>query len=101
MSNRNELHAKLCELLGSSHVYFQPPENVKLIFPCIIYNLDQFYVRHADGFGYHDRDRYSVTLISEDPDWLLVREMVKLPLCSFNRFFTSDNLNHWTYEIYI
>ena len=101
MSNRNELHAKLCELLGSSHVYFQPPENVKLIFPCIIYNLDQFYKRHANGFGYHIRDRYAVTLVSKDPDCPLVREIERLPLCSFSRFYTADNLNHWAYEIYI
>lgn len=100
MGRRIELHAKLKELLGSSHVYFQPPENVKLVYPCIIYNLDDINVRHADGIGYNVKDRYAVTLISKDPDCPLVRELVVWPLCSFNRFYTTDNLNYWTYELY-
>lgn len=100
MSRRTELHEKFCELLGSRRVYFQPPESVRLSFPCIVYNLDQFDIKRADNELYLGRDRYAVTLISKDPDEPLVRELLKWPLCSFNRFFTADNLNHWTYEIY-
>ena len=100
MSRRLELHAKLAEFLGSDHVYFQPPESVRLTFPCIVYNLDDFDVKRANNKLYLGKDRYAVTLISKDPDWPNVRELLKWPLCSFNRFFTKDNLNHWTYEIY-
>ena len=100
MSRRLELHAKLVDFLGSGHVYFQPPESVRLTYPCIIYNLDDFDVKRADNELYLGKDRYAVTLISKDPDWPNIRELLKWPLCSFNRHFTSDNLNHWTYEIY-
>lgn len=100
MNRRTELHEKLRELLGSSHVYFQPPESVRLSFPCIVYNLDDFDVKRANNDFYLGRDRYAVTLISKDPDDPRVRELLKWPLCSFSRFFTEDNLNHWTYEIY-
>lgn len=100
MDRRIELHEKLCDLLGSRHVYFQPPETVKLVYPCIIYTLDQFFIRHADGIGYHAKRRYSITIISKDPDFKVIDEVLKLPYCSFNRFFTADNLNHWTFEIY-
>lgn len=100
MNRRTELHEKLRELLGSSHVYFQPPESVRLSFPCIVYNLDYFDVKRANNDLYLGRDRYAVTLISKDPDDPRVRELLKWPLCSFSRFFTVDNLNHWTYEIY-
>lgn len=101
MTNRRlELHQKLCEFLESNHVYFQPPETVRLSYPCIIYNLDNFDVKRANNKLYLGKDRYAVTIISKDPDFPNVRELLKWELCSFNRFFTSDNLNHWTYEIY-
>ena len=97
---RIELHAIFEQLLGSRHVYFQPPESVRLAYPCIIYNMDQYYTRHADNIGYLGQKRYFVNVISKDPDYQLVDEMVKLPLCSFNRFYTADNLNHWVFELY-
>ena len=100
MDRRLELHSKLCDLLGSSHVYFQPPETVKIVYPCIIYNLDYINVRHADDKGYLGRDRYLITIVSKNPDYSIVRELAMWPLCSFNRFYTIDNLNHWIYELY-
>lgn len=100
MSRRPEFHKLLVDFLGSGHVYFQPPESVKLSYPCIIYSLDNFDVRHANNQLYLGKDRYAVTLISKDPDWDKVRELLGWQYCSFNRHFTVDNLNHWTYEIY-
>ena len=97
---RIELHNRFVTLLGSSCVYFQPPESVKLQFPCIIYGLDRIDVRKADNAGYFGKKRYSVTIISKDPDYELPNEIAMLPLCSFNRFYTADNLNHWIFEIY-
>lgn len=100
MSRRPEFHKLLVDFLGSSHVYFQPPETVKLSYPCIIYNLDNFDVKQANNKLYLGKDCYAVTLISKDPDWDKVRELLEWQYCSFNRHFTVDNLNHWTYEIY-
>ncbi len=57
MSRRLELHAKLVDFLGSGHVYFQPPESVRLTYPCIIYNLDDFDVKRADNELYLGKDR--------------------------------------------
>lgn len=100
MDRRPELHAKLVDFLGSGHVYFQPPETVKLVYPCIIYNLDNFDVKRANNRLYLGRDRYAVTIVSRDPDEPAVRKLLEWEYCSFNRFFTADNLNHWTFEIY-
>lgn len=100
MATRIELHNRLTSMLGSSYVYFQPPESVKLSFPCIVYNLDAIDVKRADNSGYVGKRRYAVTLISKDPDYPLVDEMALMPLCTLNRFFTVDNLNHWTFELY-
>ena len=37
MASRLNLHNSLIEALGTKSVYFQPPESVKLVYPCIIY----------------------------------------------------------------
>lgn len=99
MGRQKELQ-KLLEEMGFKGVYFQPPETVRLLYPCVIYNLEDIMKNYADNKLYNGRDRYSLTLIDWDPNSLFVHKLVALPYCRFNRFYTSDNLNHWTYELY-
>ena len=40
MGTRIELQLKLEEILGSRHVYFQPPASIKMTYPAIVYELD-------------------------------------------------------------
>ena len=42
MGTRLELQNKLEELLGSRHVYFQPPESVKMEYPAIKYSMTTY-----------------------------------------------------------
>lgn len=101
MRSRLELHEELCTLLGSRNVYFQPPESVKLQYPCIIYHFSSPAVRHADNKLYMYYPQYELTLITRDPDTVIRDEIVyHFPLCSIDRFFTNDNLNHYTYTLY-
>lgn len=100
MGKRTELHGKLTAILGSDHVYFQPPRNVRLKFPCIIYELNRYDIQYADDTSYIGTKGYVVTYISPDPDDETWENIMKLPHCSFNRFFTADDLNHWVLELY-
>lgn len=100
MTRRLELHELLCSLLGSRNVYFQPPPTVKMKYDCIVYHLDDVDVKHADDTGYIKNKKYSVTYISKDPDSTLWESILELPSCSFNRFYTADNLNHWVLTLY-
>lgn len=100
MDRRPELHEQFKALLGSSHVYFQPPRNVRLVYPCIIYGLNRVDVKYADNAMYLGKIGYTVTVVSQDPDYPLWYELLKLPLCRFDRFYTADDLNHWVLEIY-
>lgn len=100
MIRREEFQAELEELLGNDHVYFQPPENLKLKYPCIVYGLDDIYRTAADNKAYQQRHRYMVTYITTEPASPLVDRLIELPLCSFNRHFKSDGLNHYNYTIY-
>ena len=100
MASRLELHEELCELLGTRNVYFQPPSSVKMKYPAIVYSLDALETKHANDSIYSMNTRYSLTYIDEDPESVKVQEILKLPYCRFNRFYISDNLNHYNYTIY-
>lgn len=97
---RNELHAKLVKLLGSKNVYFQPPTGTKLEYPCIVYNLSDANDAHAENRIYRRLYRYTLTYITKDPDDPKRDLIDDLRYCAFDRFFTSDNLNHFVYTIY-
>lgn len=102
MDRRQMISGKLHELLGSDEVHFQPPENVKLVYPCIIYDFNGFKDINADNGAYISRERYTVTHIYRDPDGHLRNEFKEAFLYAFlSRTFVKDNLRHDTYEVYI
>jgi hypothetical protein len=100
MAQRLELQDLLLELLGSSHVYFQPPPNVSMVYPCIVYNRDFELTRFADDKPYSRKKRYQVTVISRDPDSDIPDKIADLPLCTYERFYTSENLNHDVFKLF-
>lgn len=99
--SRLDLHEELCALLGSTNVYFQPPESKKMKYPCIVYERSTGDTIFADNRPYRFTPRYSLTLIGKDPDSPLVRKIAEaFPMCRYNRHFEVDNLNHDTFELY-
>lgn len=100
MAPRSELQELLVELLGSSNVYFQPPANIYMDYPCIVYNRNNINIRHADNAPYKHKTRYQVTYIDKNPDSLIPYKLAELPLCSYDRFFTADNLNHDVFNLF-
>lgn len=100
MSDREELHERLCEILGSRNVYFQPPESLKIQYPAIVYGLENIKTSHANDGVYLCRRGYGVTLIDKNPDTHMVEEILRLHLCRFQRHFKKDNLNHYLFIVY-
>jgi hypothetical protein len=100
MAPRLELQAILLELLGSNSVYFQPPETVQMEYPCIVYRRDLIRTNFADDIPYRILKRYQVTVIDRNPDSDIPDKVGKLPMCSFNRFFTADELNHDIFNLF-
>ena len=88
------------QILGSNNVYFQPPESVKMQYPAIRYELSHIEMDYADDRPYTSAKRYSVTIIDKNPDSFLPKLMTALPFCSFDRFYTASNLNHWVFNLY-
>lgn len=105
MDKRLELDALLRKVMkdvsGVENVYFQPPENLLLKYPAIIYSRSDIRNRPADDMAYSQHTFYEVTVVDKNPDSLLVYAVASLPRCKFGRHFKSDNLNHDTFTIFV
>lgn len=97
---RNDLHAILVGILGSPHVYFQPPTNTNMKFPCIVYVRNDEDVKHANGQVYLSMQGYTVTVIDGDPDSLTPSKVRALPYTKFSRHFKADSLNHDAFNLF-
>lgn len=100
MGSRLELQTLLEDLLGSRNVYYQPPESVKMSYPAIVYSRYDIENDHADNNPYKQTLAYQVTVIDKNPDSEIVMKVSRLPMCSYDRHFTSDNLNHDIFTLY-
>lgn len=101
MASRLNLHEELCALLGTRNVYFQPPESVKLIYPCIVYSCSGANTIYSDNRTYLMAYQYNVQIISRDPDNDLARVLAEhFPLCRYMRRFVVDNLYHDNLTLY-
>ncbi len=99
MTSRETLHLLLCNILGSKNVYFQPPENLKINYPCIIYSRSGIGHRFAGDNDYLTSNEYTITFICKEPDNIIVDQIAKLKYCRFSRFFASERLNHYIFTI--
>jgi|SRR5436190_24403549 len=98
MAPRLTLH-QLLETF-TENVYFQPPTNVQLKYPCIIYKRDFADTKFADDKVYNHTLRYMVIVIDPDPDSEIPGKVASMPMTLFNRFYTADSLNHDVYSVY-
>ena len=94
MATRLELQSKLEELLGFKHVYYQPPESIKMEYPAIKYSKSNIQTRSADDRTYSKMTRYEIIVIDRKPDNPVIDELLKLQYCSYDRSYKADNLNH-------
>lgn len=99
MASRLDLQSLLEALLGSENVYFQPPPSVTMLYPCIVYNRSNIRSKHGDNLPYKLDKQYTITVIDANPDSDIPDKISTLPQCSFDRHFTSDNLNHDVFNI--
>jgi hypothetical protein len=80
--------------------HFQPPLNIQLTYPCIIYKRDSADTKFAGNRPYRYTKRYQVMVIDEDPDSPIPDKIAELPLCTFDRHYTADQLNHDVFNLY-
>lgn len=82
------------------NVYYNPPETVKMKYPCIIYSLDDDSVRYASDSRYSSMNRYKVTLIGAPVDSSYRDILLSMQYCTFDREYIVNNLYHDIFTIF-
>ena len=100
MRTRLELQTLLEDILGSRQVYYQPPDSVKMQYPAIVYSRSDIDTRYANDSAYMQSLVYELIVIDKNPDSDIPMKISQLPMCNFDRHYTSDNLNHDVFTIY-
>lgn len=100
MADRLDLQSLLEELLGNRNVYYKPPESIKMQYPAIRYSKKNIESVHANDSKYLMRDCYELIVISKNPDDPVVKKLLALPYCSYDRQYVADNLYHDSLTIY-
>ena len=100
MANRLDLQSLLEELLGSRNVYHTPPESIKMQYPAIRKKKKKIESVHADDSKYLMRDCYELIVISRTPDHPVIKRLLALPYCGYDRPYVADNLYHDVLTIY-
>ena len=98
MSRRLKLHERLLGILPDA--YFQPPGNVRMKYPCILYKRAGADAKRADDGIHRATQSYTVTVIDRDPESPASAKVAALPMCRYDRSYAADGLNHDVYTLY-
>lgn len=99
MGYRLDLQEELKSFIPN--VYFQPPANIKMKYPCIVYNKTDKARKFGNDRLYIWTQQYKLTVIESDPDSTVADNIEEhFQYCTTDQNFTVDNLNHTTLLLY-
>lgn len=99
MASRLDLHNLLVNLLGTNNVYFNPPSNIRLNYPCIKYRMSGIDKKNANNSMYIKNVKYEIFIIGPNTD-IVLDKLIELPMCTFVRSYIADSLNHTILQLY-
>lgn len=84
-----------------ANVYYQPPESVKLKYPCVIVKKNPGDMKPADNIKYIYSPSYTLTVIDRDPDRALAEQIfMSFMISRYDQNFVRDNLYHDIITVY-
>ncbi len=98
MNKRLELQ-ELLETFADN-VYFQPPANLNMKYPAIVYSRRDVEKDRANNKTYRLKTSYSITVIDRNPDSRIAQQLLELDYCEFDRQFVLDGLNQISLTLY-
>lgn len=98
---RVKVSQMLHSVLGSSNVYYDPPESIKMKFPAIVYKRAKINTINASNDKYVIHDRYEITFIRKDADNETLDAILALPYCEHNSSYKASDLYHDVFTLYI
>ena len=100
MKTRLSLQNELEELLGARRVYFQPPESIKMSYPCFVYYLNDINTQFANNRAYINKRSYTITYIDKNPDADMPDRMLEhFPQCTLDRTYSAQGLHHFVFDL--
>lgn len=97
---RLNLHNEL-KSLEDCEAYYQPPENLKITYPCFIYRRIPGEQNRADNRMYKYWRCWEILFITEDPESTIREDMLNhFPMCRQIRDYVSDNLYHHVFNLF-
>jgi hypothetical protein len=101
MKTRIELQEQLETVLGSNQVYFQPPSNVQMKYPAIVYELSGELINKANNKRYTTYRKYTITHIYKSTSLCLMDKILDaFTFIEFDRRLIADGLYQDVYTIY-
>lgn len=106
MASRLKLHEEFVNILESGgeydeRVYYQPPESIKMRYPCIKYSRNNIDTKYANDHIYLGTNRYEGIVIDHDQDSEIIDKILRhFPMCSLDRIYTANDLYHFAFTIY-
>ena len=106
MASRLELHEEFSEILDSKleqdkRAYFNPPESVRMKYPCIRYSKGEPNLKRANDAIYRNINKYEGVIIDPNPDTELPTKLLnRFRMCSLGKSYIADNLVHTPFTLY-
>ena len=83
------------------NVYFQPPENIKMKYPCIRYEFSNLDILHADNEKWLSTGvNYKVILITASQNPKAFDDIMSFKYCSFDHVIFSNGLYNYHFNLY-
>lgn len=98
MAQRQQLHDLLVAIAGKA--YFDPPEDAKLEYPCVLYKRNTIKTFFANNLPFLRKKSYQLTVMDRDADSDIPDKVGALPMCSFDRHYAVDQLHHDVFTIF-
>lgn len=106
MERRLKLHAEFVNILQTKgekdeRVYFQSPSSPNMTYPCIKYSKTSPRSIRANNKIYRNTECYEVIVIDYDPESVIPNTILeRFSMCSIDRRYVADNLNHIVITLY-
>ena len=101
MVSRLKLHEEFCKILGTRYVYFDPPESIKMSYPCIRYLPSDPAQTYANDKNYRKTNKYDGVIIDQDSESVIPDKILEhFSMCKMSKPYRADGLNHFPFTLY-
>jgi len=91
------------DLEATNSIVYRPSGQVKLTYPCLIYEPRRTHTSHANNFLYVAGTRFLVTILSQRPGYSNIRNMFTIPGISVSQdtSFMEADIVHDVFTVFV